>query len=440
MHNVVRFTHPEYAKKVFRGFRVTAPASAKLHSIVDRNNRIIGATRDGVGNEPPDPNFEALYKRYLLLAWSEGREVVPETLTDAEFESVRGLLGLPRRGTTLTRRLCDYVEKDLPHLDWVVRNFATRRLFTVLYGTGGSMKSTFTIRLAVAAADGQEFGPFSVPRPMNVLFIQREDDEPKMQKRFAVSCKEAGVEPPSNVAFLPRLDIEDDVCSPEWRAAVADAAREMAADLIVIDPVIKFAPGLSENDAVSMNRVCDGLVALAELTNTAVVVCAHSAKGADAERGPRGSSALRDGSRGAFACEVVKGRIRLTCTKIDDVKVAPVLLDIVTYELENGETRATLRYHEDGPVKGWEHCDEVLKLIVAGHYSSDRRVKDTTGVTLEPVLTERFGLSKDEGRALLDEMAGAGLIAEAKLQLPRADGRGKRDRKLWIIAPDIPDV
>ena len=78
-----------------------------------------------------------------------------------------------------------------------------------------------------------------------------------------------------------------------WVRAAQDINEHAAGrpGVIIVDTLARSMPGAEENSAKDMGQVIDGCAALGKATGCMVIVIAHAGK--EAEKGVRGSTALR---------------------------------------------------------------------------------------------------------------------------------------------------
>lgn len=214
----------------------------------------------------------------------------------------------------------------IPAVPWVVPGLAVRRAITTVTGPGGTSKSTWTLQLAMALATGRsDICGFEMPQPSRVWLWNQEDDLEEMQRRlaaimaaFEVSWADLEDEAGRSRFFLNsgvgnghRLSLAkragDTAIAGDHLKAMASSAAEVAADLIILDPLVSLHQS-PENDNNQMRAVFDLIGSVAVDANCAVLVVSHTGKpdkasskgfAGDAYAG-RGASSQPDAARAAL--------------------------------------------------------------------------------------------------------------------------------------------
>jgi RecA/RadA recombinase len=200
---------------------------------------------------------------------------------------------------------------------WLIDQVLPVDGFGVIYGPSGSYKSFVAIDLAACVASAQPWHGADTDNPGHVIYIGAEGALGLHLRKKAWEIRYQ--KPLKNLAILGTAVTLNAVMEREQLielCLMAAAERNEPIKLIVIDTLARSFDG-EENSASDMGafvRACDRIRAE---TGATVLVIHHSGK--DADRGARGSSALRAACD--FEFKVVspgKKVTRLTCTKAKD--------------------------------------------------------------------------------------------------------------------------
>jgi len=204
-----------------------------------------------------------------------------------------------------------------------------------LIAEGGAGKTMGAFQLAIAVATcSQWLGAFDVaipggdgkPRKGRVLFIPAEEDAEECHRRLHKARRATGAPIPEDgrIVVLPlagvmcpmleRDEHRNIVTAPflTWLRGYLDAHGPW--DLIIVDPLSRFAGPDAEIDNAAATQFIQSLESIATLTGATVLVCHHTNKlarrGGSVEAvAGRGSSALVDGVR--WQCSLGSERIKL---------------------------------------------------------------------------------------------------------------------------------
>jgi hypothetical protein len=261
--------------------------------------------------------------------------------------------------------------KTLPPRGWLLGIWLCRQFLSSLFGDGAVGKTAFRIACALAlAADNDDILKERVFEPCRVLFLCFEDGETELKRRICAAMlhhqiSDADIEGRLFVKAISNSQLKlavsgnkrGKVSRGPLHAALVKAIERRAADVVILDPLIKIHT-VDENNNAMMDIVADMLVEFAVKYNIAVDVPHHVAKGSaspgNADAG-RGASAIKDGGRLIYTLtpmsewEAALYRIRpserLEYVRIDPGKVNLVRrataktkwLHLVNVELDNGD-------------------------------------------------------------------------------------------------------
>lgn len=190
----------------------------------------------------------------------------------------------------------------------------------MLIGEGGVSKTMALIALGLAVATGSDWlGTYSVTKPGRVLMILGEEDAEEVHRRLYHAGKAGRVAPPElgSVVVLPLSGVPCTMIETDNHGNPQDAAFLLwlrgyvkasgPFDLIIVDPLSRFAGVDAETDNAAATRFVQALESLATETGADVIVCHHTNKTSRQAGTPasgaaaRGSSAFYDGVRWAAA-------------------------------------------------------------------------------------------------------------------------------------------
>lgn len=200
--------------------------------------------------------------------------------------------------------------KSIPPRCWVYKPHYIRQFVSLLISTGGIGKSSLAISEALAMVSGKPlFGipPLAFPNEtLRVWYWNGEDPLEELYRRFAAAMKHyklAKDEIGADRLFInsgrntPIVIAEEDKRIVRLNKNVVDeltaTIRENKIDVAIVDPFVT-THRVNENDNGAIDRVVKAWNAIAEETNTAVMLVHHSRK-------PSGGELTVDDTRGASA-------------------------------------------------------------------------------------------------------------------------------------------
>lgn len=199
---------------------------------------------------------------------------------------------------------------------WLIDQVMPADAFGVLYGPSGSYKSFIAMDMSAAIASSMDWHGHDVDEPGHVLYIGAEGAAGLHLRKKAWEIRNH--RPLTNLGILSSaVTINSDECDglvllcEELADEIAEPIR-----LIVIDTLARSFDG-EENSATDMGAFVSSCDHIREKTGATILVIHHSGK--DAEKGARGSSALRAACD--FEYKVTspgKKQSKIACTKAKD--------------------------------------------------------------------------------------------------------------------------
>lgn len=199
---------------------------------------------------------------------------------------------------------------------WLIEQILPVDAFGVIYGPSGAYKSFCAMDMSACIASAMSWHGHDVDDPGHVLYIGAEGASGLHLRKKAWEIRHQ--RPLTNLAILGMAV----TINSEDHEALIGLCEELAEEinqpirLIVIDTLARSFQG-EENSATDMGDFVNACDHIREVTGATILVVHHSGK--DAEKGARGSSALRAACDFEFkVTSPGKKLTRLSCTKAKD--------------------------------------------------------------------------------------------------------------------------
>lgn len=230
--------------------------------------------------------------------------------------------------------------------DYLVRGLLERGAMAVPFGAPGAGKSFFTADVAACIATGRPFHGRKTQQG-TVIYIAGEGHAGIARRRAAWEM-ETGVsldDAPFFVSEVAGNFLDDAVTRQVVQAIEAEAKKEGAPALIVIDTLARNFGGGDENSAQDMNRFIAAVDAVkGQWPGCAAMIVHHTGHG-NTERS-RGSGALRGAADHEFRIEKQGLTMTVECTKMKDGAPPPPMafemLEVTLGHDEEGERITSL--------------------------------------------------------------------------------------------------
>ncbi len=359
----------------------------------------------------------------------------------------------------------------LPMRPWLVEGLLMDGQVTLLAARGGGGKSLFTMHVALFCATGGSWAHWSATSPVRVLMLNAEDDLDEQRRRLLSACESMGTESAAvaeRIAMLQARSLVLLARDPETgkiqRAPLFKhlmrLLREGEFGLLVVDPLVELHAGLDENSNTDMKDLVLTLRDVARYYGIPVLAVHHTRKGAQAgdQDGARGGSALVNAARIASTLspmsEEEAARL-LPATHKDErwryLRFAGAKanyagrgsdrwLRLESVRLRNGPGGTDGDWSPGlvawAPAAGpesfgtWERREEFLKAIEDGPGEGRRYSAAGTGRRegrADALLEDRFGLSKEQARAMVRRLLEEGWLVERDVD----DGAGHTRPRLF---------
>lgn len=262
--------------------------------------------------------------------------------------------------------LGDIIRKDYPEEEWLVQDLVPGDASVILSANQASLKTWFCLELARCVASGQKFLDKFKTVQTNVLIMDAESLERRINKRSKI------------LSIDPTLPIYYKECH-KWRLT-NDNVSELATDcamnnikLVIFDSLVRFH-NANENDAREMSKVFEQFDYLKSRGITSLIIC-HNRKGGSNEQANRYATrksvaaSVRGSSDIAAACDHL-----LVIERPDDGNIIQIINpksrddeEIHTFNAKFTKVSATKSvWTFEGLVESKEEERERLKSVIYG--------------------------------------------------------------------------
>lgn len=269
-------------------------------------------------------------RRALAAAFDEGKRLAIEGLTSPAALAKEVGVALATVDRASTRGLSPAVRAlhvtDPEPVRFLIEDLATVGEIALLFGDGGSFKSSAAIHMAGAIAGGysvfDRFKTSSGP----VLIVSAEDSESVIRMRLKAFVAGHGWHPGrvlSNVHIL--ADGAATLAAESWRRHFCEEARRVGAKMVVLDPLADLLSG-DENSNSEMRAVLRFARLLSSTTGATPLIVHHAGKAGQEKRTLdriRGASALASGARTILHLSHANTRVHVEHLKMSRAEKLP---------------------------------------------------------------------------------------------------------------------
>lgn len=243
-------------------------------------------------------------------------------LSEMDFIEAGAEKTAPERPRLKCVRLADIQTKVI---EWLWQDRIPKGTLTLLEGDGGRGKSTIVADICSRWSNGTKLEDDNTSRPpMNVLLLAAEDDPGAvLRPRFEAHG--------ANLANV-RLDDQAMILGESGLDALADAIREHAISIVVIDPIVAFlGQKIDMNKGNDVRSVLGPLVALGRDTGCTFIVVRHFNKNSAGSASQRGAGSVdfRNAARSVLQVIHSEGKSYLALEKTNYAGKAKTLPFIV---------------------------------------------------------------------------------------------------------------
>lgn len=195
--------------------------------------------------------------------------------------------------------LRDWVERDLPRVEYICEPWLPVGGIVMIYGTRGVGKTNIGLGLALSIAEGAPFLDFRVPRARRVLYLdgemQRNLVQARMHKFLAHTPRPRAL---SNLVYANYADYPcgfgDLSDEGRGRSFIEQAINQHDADVLVLDNKSSLMRAGDENNAQDYQSFNDWLLSLRKYSVSTVLVHHAGKKRPDGTYAQRGTSRVED--------------------------------------------------------------------------------------------------------------------------------------------------
>lgn len=225
----------------------------------------------------------------------------------------------------------------LPPPTYLIDGLLPEHGLSIVYGDPGAGKSFVVLDAALRIAHGMDWHG-STAKQTGVLYIAGEGKHGlgKRVKGWRREHAMDGVEAPFKLVPVA-IKMLDAVSIEKLKRTIAAISAEVsfAIGLVIIDTVSRSIAGEDENKQEAMSAFVDGVAAVQEFTQGAVIGVHHAGK--DKDRGMRGSSVLLGACDTSIKVSKNEQIVTLTVEKQkDDEESAPIYMEMKKVDLVSG--------------------------------------------------------------------------------------------------------
>lgn len=352
--------------------------------------------------------------------------------------------GGPVELSHLTRvSVADLLKTEAPAREWTWPDWIPHKQVTLVYGDGGTGKTTLLLQLAILASMGLGFMGGMLAR-RRVLFISAEDELAELHYRLAQMCRALGCEG-ENIEIITLVELEDtELASAGMDGKIKATAlmdRVVSAcqgfDMVIMDPVADLFGG-SDVD----KRQVRGFIQMIRRRiafdlKASVLIAAHpSQEGMKTGKGTSGSVAWSNSVKSRLYFERMTDDVmRLSLAKANRAKAgAEILMKWV-----NGIFLPADRPSEVKPIEVEGRPRELLIEEVRKRpfvYRQDHRATMWIGTVAGPILGIDYTVIEGKRKItkIIDQMIAEGIF---KVELVK-EARNGQMRPVINITENIP--
>jgi len=179
-------------------------------------------------------------------------------------------------------------DQTYPEEDWLIEPIIPKNQLVVIYAPGGTGKSLLALYISAALATGREI--FGIQhQSLNVLYMDYEMQQAQLYERLVAMGYNKDTDLSHlHYASLPPIGSLD---KPEGAKQICDLARQVQADLVIIDTFSRAVEG-AENDADTVRNFYRWTALNLKQEGRSLLRIDHAGK--DLAKGARGTSAKND--------------------------------------------------------------------------------------------------------------------------------------------------
>ncbi len=362
---------------------------------------------------------------------------------------------------------------------WLHGTDLVRGAVTVLVAPGGRAKSTWLLACALSCASGRDLlGSHVFGGPLRVLCLSTEDGLNELALRLRAAMKHyklADTDVPGLHVIgadhwgLPLLKMDSNraVLDQAGTNALALELDHVKPDVLILDPLINLLGGVNGNDNAAAALLMRQLVGLAITRRMAIALAHHVSKGRDpaSAESAMGAASFTNLARIALSIEPLEEKnagtvglppwearsvFRLLGTKhnLSPPKAEDRWFRLVSVTMANAEPPIYMSGDQVAVVEPFQPGvtgsafpdalvrDALLAVDRAGPPltpSARSHERYAAPVIADAIKHRRAGQASEmDGKAVLDHLMSAGLVAVAEVKVPRG-GKGSDIRKGLVL-------
>jgi putative DNA primase/helicase len=298
--------------------------------------------------------------------------------------------------------LKEFVDRELPERESVVDGLLREESITAVNGYTGLGKTMISLAIANEVAWGGSVGPWSVPDPRNVLYVDAEMVEQDLKQRVKSLNKgrQMGRQPGTlhiySNSYAYKIGLRSaDILNKKWRQSILDSVDDLDIGLLVLDNLSSLARGIDENDKAAFDPINEWLIQVRN-HGIAIMVLHHTGKNKSEQRG---TSAHLDNLDTSLLIERPRGykdnmgcRLLVTATKDRGQVLSADSYIIQLDTMPSGRLRFTTE-----AVEGINYAREVIRKdpTMTYHEAAELGISQTTFYRAQKQLKDE-GVVKDD--------------------------------------------
>lgn len=178
---------------------------------------------------------------------------------------------------------------NAPEPEWLYEEFIPKGGCGFISGIPKSMKTWFAMDLCISAALGVDYLGYQVEKPINVLYVQREDPTTMVRARhntiatskhprWSLDLPQRQLKAYPGALFVETttaIEINDE----GWQVWLSEQIRQHELDLVVFDTLVRSAPGVDFDSATaSTAEVLNPVKQIARENDCAIAFVHHNTK------------------------------------------------------------------------------------------------------------------------------------------------------------------
>lgn len=178
---------------------------------------------------------------------------------------------------------------NAPDPEWLYEDFIPKGGCGFISGIPKSMKTWFAMDLCISASMGVDYLGYQVEKPVNVLYVQREDPTTLVRsrhntiatskhRRWSLDVPAAKLKAYPGALYVETM-IGIEVNDEGWQVWLAEQIRQADLDLVIFDTLVRSAPGVDFDSATSATaEVLNPIKQIARENDCAIAFVHHNTK------------------------------------------------------------------------------------------------------------------------------------------------------------------